>query len=224
MTQKIITIDGPSGAGKGTVSKRLAAQLGYSLLDSGALYRLVALSAQQKNSAISDIEKLVKIAQGLNVSFIPKVDADEVDVFLDGQLVTEKIRAQECGMQASKIAAIPEVRAALLTYQRNFYNGSGLVADGRDMGTTIFPQACLKIFLTASAKERANRRYKQLIEKGISATIGNVLSGVNLRDRQDAERAASPMIPAEDAIIIDSSEMAINEVTESILALYSQNN
>lgn len=224
MTQKIITIDGPSGAGKGTVSKRLAAQLGYSLLDSGALYRLVALSAQQKNSAISDIEKLVKIAQGLNVSFIPKVDADEVDVFLDGQLVTEKIRAQECGMQASKIAAIPEVRAALLTYQRNFYNGSGLVADGRDMGTTIFPQACLKIFLTASAKERANRRYKQLIEKGISAIIGNVLSGVNLRDRQDAERAASPMIPAEDAIIIDSSEMAINEVTESILALYSQNN
>ena len=223
MTQKIITIDGPSGAGKGTVSKRLAAQLGYSLLDSGALYRLVALSAQQKNSAISDIEKLVKIAQGLNVSFIPKVDADEVDVFLDGQLVTEKIRAQECGMQASKIAAIPEVRAALLTYQRNFYNGSGLVADGRDMGTTIFPQACLKIFLTASAKERANRRYKQLIEKGISAIIGNVLSGVNLRDRQDAERAASPMIPAEDAIIIDSSEMAINEVTESILALYSQN-
>lgn len=224
MTQKIITVDGPSGAGKGTVSKRLAAQLGYSLLDSGALYRLVALSAQQKNSAISDVEKLVKIAKELDVSFIPKVDADEVDIFLDGQLVTEKIRTQECGMQASKIAAIPEVRAALLTCQRNFYNGGGLVADGRDMGTTIFPQACLKIFLTASAKERANRRYKQLIEKGISATIGNVLSGVNLRDRQDAERAASPMVPAEDAIIIDSSEMGIDEVTESILALYSQNN
>ncbi len=223
MSQKIITVDGPSGAGKGTVSKILAARLGYSLLDSGALYRLVALSTQQKNSALSDINSLTEIAKGLNVRFAPRIDEDGVDIFLDEQLVTEKIRTQECGMQASKIAAIPEVREALLAYQRAFYDGGGLIADGRDMGIAIFPKARLKIFLTASAEERANRRYQQLIKKGFSASIRNVLSDVSLRDRQDAERSASPMVPAEDAVVIDSSEMGISEVTELILALYYQN-
>ena len=222
MSQKIITIDGPSGAGKGTVSKRVAIQLGYSLLDSGALYRLLALSVLQKKNGLPDIDELLEIAASLDVSFVPQINGDEVDVFLGGQLVTEKIRTQECGMQASKVAAIPAVRTALLNYQRNFYNGSGLVADGRDMGTAIFPQARLKIFLTASAEERANRRYKQLIKKDATATIVNVLSSVNLRDQQDAERSSSPMVPAEDAVIIDSSEMEIGEVAELILSLYSQ--
>lgn len=212
----IITIDGPSGSGKGTISARLALHFGWHLLDSGALYRLVALQALKQCVNETDAEALVRIALGLDVEFIVKQNLD-VDVVLQGKLVNDEIRTEQCGNQASKIAVISEVRSALLQRQRNFHEKPGLIADGRDMGTVVFPQAGTKIYLTASAEERAKRRYKQLKEKGISVSLPLLSEEIKARDERDTSRLVAPLLPAHDALIIDTTGLGIEQVVKTIL-------
>lgn len=212
----IITIDGPSGSGKGTISARLALHFGWHLLDSGALYRLVALQALKQCVNETDVEALVRIALGLDVEFIVKQNLD-VDVVLQGKLVNDEIRTEQCGNQASKIAVISEVRSALLQRQRNFHEKPGLIADGRDMGTVVFPQAGTKIYLTASAEERAKRRYKQLKEKGISVSLPLLSEEIKARDERDTSRLVAPLLPAHDALIIDTTGLGIEQVVKTIL-------
>ncbi|RMG35683.1 MAG: (d)CMP kinase [Gammaproteobacteria bacterium] len=208
----VITIDGPSGSGKGTVSSRVAEALGgWHFLDSGALYRLTGLAVERAGIGFEDPQKAAEIAAHLDVRF------DQDKVFLDGEDVTLAIRTEEAGNRASKVAAMPEVRAALLDWQRQAARPPGLVADGRDMGTTVFPDALLKVFLTASAEERARRRYKQLKEKGISSNIEKLAGEIRERDERDRSRSASPLVPAADALVIDSSDMTIDEVVERIV-------
>ena len=207
----IITIDGPSGSGKGTVTQRVAARLGWRVLDSGALYRLVGHAVDRAGIGFDNDIEISKIALQLDVIF----DSDAV--FLDGEDVSMAIRTETAGNNASKVAAMPGVRAALLDWQRAYAEMPGLVADGRDMGTTVFPSAGVKIFLTASAAERAQRRYKQLKEKGLPANLAALTAEIEERDQRDRNRAASPLVPAADAVEIDSTTLSIDAVVEQVL-------
>lgn len=202
----VITIDGPSGSGKGTLARRLAEQLGYHLLDSGALYRLTALAAQKRNIDL-DAPEVVTVAQTLNVRF----DADGA-AYLDDECVDSVLRTEQTGAMASKIAARPDVRAALLERQRAFAEAPGLVADGRDMGTVVFPDAPAKLFLDASAEIRAERRYKQLIGNGLSANLAALIEEIQARDDRDRNRAVAPLVPAVDALVVDSTQLSIEDV------------
>lgn len=216
-TPVVITIDGPSGSGKGTLSQMLARCLGYHLLDSGALYRLVALTAIKKRIDLSDEQAVSQAAAGLDVIFSLEND-ESAQILLEGVKVTDAIRQEAVSMAASKIAAYPGVRAALLERQRAFATAPGLIADGRDMGTTVFPDAQVKLFLTASAEARAERRYKQLREKGESVEMAELIRDIRERDERDSNRAISPLKPATDAVIIDSTAMTIDDVFTKILA------
>ena len=214
----IITIDGPSGSGKGTISRRVAEQLGWHLLDSGALYRLVGYAGQRKGIADGDEARFAAIAQGLDVRFGADPQGEE-QIWLEGQEVSRSIRTEQAGEGASKVAVMPAVRAALVDRQHAFAIPPGLVADGRDMGTVIFPSAPLKIFLTASADERARRRYKQLKDKGLSANLAALSQEIAERDRRDASRPIAPLKPADDAVIVDSTSMSIDAVVVRVLEL-----
>lgn len=216
----VITIDGPSGAGKGTIAQNVATALEFNILDSGSLYRLTALAAHDDDIDITNETKIADLALNLPVEFIATDNG--LQILLRDEDVTEAIRQEEIGMLASKVAALPKVRVALLERQRSFSAEPGLVADGRDMGTTVFPDALLKIFMTASPEERAERRYKQLKAKGINANIAALVKDLKLRDEQDANRAVSPLKPAEDAILLDTTTMAIEEVTQKVLELVKQ--
>lgn len=217
----MITIDGPSGSGKGTLAQRLAEQLGWHLLDSGAIYRVLALAALHHGVALDDEEGLVPLAAHLDVQFVTN-SQKQIRTILEGEDVSSSIRSEEVGGAASKVAAYPRVREALLRRQRAFRQLPGLVADGRDMGTVVFPEAPVKIFLTASAEERANRRYLQLQSAGASANLAQILADVQARDDRDMNRATAPLRPAEDAKVIDSSALSIDEVLSIILAYASE--
>ena len=214
----IITIDGPSGSGKGTVSRAVAKALGWSLLDSGALYRLVALAGRKAAISLDDAPGLAELAGRIGMRFGADSAADEV-VWLEGQDVTRAIRTEEAGSDASKVAALPEVRAALLDRQRRFAVPPGLVADGRDMGTVVFPHAGLKIFLTASPAERALRRYKQLKEKEVAANLAALSLEIAERDERDSTRAASPLVASTDATVLDTTGMSVDDVVERVLRI-----
>ena len=227
MTIPVITVDGPSGSGKGTICSLLATKLHWNLLDSGALYRLVAFGAAKHHIDYADSEALADYARNLDVRFDvsepnPETGATEVAVILEGAAVGDGIRSEQCGNNASKVAAIPAVRAALLDRQHQFLALPGLIADGRDMGTVVFPDAKLKIYLTASAEERAKRRFKQLKEKGIEATIAGLVQEISERDERDMNRPVAPLKPAEDAHVIDTSSMPVNEVIEHVIELYGR--
>ena len=213
----IITIDGPSGAGKGTVSQVIADKLGWNLLDSGALYRLLALAAAHHGMAMDDADTLKVLAEHLDVQF-RHGENGETEIVLEGENVTQAIRTEVVGNNASKLAAIPEVREGLLLRQHAFAYEPGLVADGRDMGTIVFPDAPVKVFLTASAEERANRRFLQLKAKGESVNIEELVSAIQERDERDANRAVAPLVPAVGALVVDSTDQSIEQVVESILA------
>ena len=212
----VMTIDGPSGSGKGTVSRAAARALGWALLDSGALYRLVALAGRQKGVDLADEPGLARLAHAADMAFGSGSSGEEV-VRLDGKDVTGAIRTEEAGNDASKVAALPGVRAALLERQRRFAVPPGLVADGRDMGTVVFPQAEVKIFLTASAAERAMRRYKQLKEKGVAANLAALSLEIAERDLRDSTRAASPLVASADAVLLDTTGMSVDAVVERVL-------
>lgn len=214
MTVQIITIDGPSGSGKGTLAAKLAAHYQFHLLDSGALYRLLGLSLYQHNlldSLDSALEQCIKIATNLDIKFVT-TETSHPQAQLDGEDVTQIIRTERVGEFASKVAVIPELRAALLERQHAFAQEPGLVADGRDMATAIFPEAQAKIYLTASAESRAARRVKQLQGMGLDVKINDILANIEARDKRDMERTVAPLKPAADAYIIDSSELGIDEV------------
>ena len=212
----IIAIDGPSGAGKGTLSQLVAKHLGYHLLDSGALYRLVALSALNQSANLHDEQAIAEIASQLRVKF--DVAGDSTRIVLDEENVTDAIRHENVSMSASVVAAFPKVRAALLQCQKDFAQAPGLVADGRDMGTTVFPDAQVKIFLTASAEARAERRFKQLQQKGVEVNMAELVSDIKARDDRDTQRATSPLKPADDALVLDSTSLTIEQVLNTILA------
>jgi cytidylate kinase len=214
----VITIDGPGGAGKGTVSMRVAEALGWHILDSGSLYRLTALRAL--NGDVMDERQLAEIAKQLDVMYRPQ--AQQLQIRLEGQDVTDAIRTERVGSMASVVAAMPSVRDALLERQRAFAQAPGLIADGRDMGTVVFPSAGLKIFLTASPEERANRRYKQLKDKGIDANLPDLIAELKLRDERDTRRSTAPLKAATDAIMIDTTTMDIDTVVNRVLRLASQ--
>lgn len=211
----VITIDGPTASGKGTVAHKVADRLGFHLLDSGALYRLTALSALRRGTALNDEHALAKVAEHLTIRF------NGGHVYLGTEEVSHAIRAEEIGNTASRIAALPAVRQALFALQLGFRETPGLVADGRDMGTVIFPSAQLKVFLTASVEARAQRRYKQLIDKGFSANIDDLLEDLQSRDARDTQRAVAPLMPAEDAHLLDTSQMTADEAVEQVLAWYA---
>jgi len=216
----VITIDGPSGSGKGTISRLLARRLGWHFLDSGALYRLVALAAIQHSVPLDDEEMLGILALDLDVRFEEDNEGLEMCIFLEGGEVTKEIRSEVCSLASSQISVFPAVRRALLEKQRAFCKPPGLIADGRDMGTVVFPQAGLKVFLTASQQERANRRYKQLKDKEMDVNLDHLFQEIVARDERDSKRAASPMRPASDAIVLDTTKLSINEVVESILQMW----
>lgn len=208
----IVTIDGPGGSGKGTLSSLVATKLGWHLLDSGALYRIVAVSAQAQVIDLNDESPLVAMISDLQIAFT----GDKVDV--NGNNLSDIIRTEETGAAASKVAALPGVRDAILSLQKSFQCAPGLVADGRDMGTVVFPHSKAKIFLDASAEARADRRYKQLKNKGLSVNLRDLLEQIQERDARDRGRAVAPLKPAADALIIDSTQMTIEEVLETIMA------
>ncbi len=213
----VIAIDGPGGSGKGTICSLLARELGWNLLDSGALYRLVGLAARHHGVALDDEAALVVLAAHLDVQFETSANHHEVSIVLEGEDVTNAIRTEECGSDASVIAAIGSVRDALLERQRAFVSEPGLIADGRDMGTVVFPDAPLKIYLTARAEERANRRYNQLINKGLGASLQAILEDIQVRDARDMNREVAPLKPAKDAISLDTTHLSIEEVLASVL-------
>jgi len=219
----VITVDGPGGAGKGTIAQALAHRLGWHFLDSGALYRLVALAADWHGIDPDDESALVPLAGHLDVRFVaPEEGEEEARVYLEGEEVTSAIRTEAVGAGASRVAALPAVREALLGRQRDFRQHPGLVADGRDMGTTIFPEAPLKLFLTASAEERARRRYNQLSDKGLDVTLAGLAEEIRERDRRDSERSASPLRPAEDAVVVDTTDRDIPAVLARVDDLCQQ--
>ncbi len=220
MSVPVITIDGPSGSGKGTVCRLLARTLGWSLLDSGALYRLVGLAARNHGVDMDNHPALEVLAGHLDVQFEPGDDeGGELRIVLEGDDVTQAVRSEEVGALASQVAAVGAVRAALLARQRAFRIQPGLVADGRDMGTEVFPDAELKVFLTASASERAARRYRQLIAKGDTVSLPRLVSDIEARDRRDTERAVSPLRPSPEAVLLDTTGLGIKEVFEHLLRL-----
>lgn len=216
----IITVDGPSGAGKGTLCYALAEKLGFALLDSGAIYRVTALAALKRAVDLNDEFQLAELARNLNIEFLP-VDG-EVNIMLDGMNVSSLIRTQEVAEAASKIAVFPQVRAALLQLQQDFAKNEGLIADGRDMGTVVFPNAQVKLFLDASAEERAKRRYKQLQNKGINGNFAQILAEIQERDFRDRNREVAPLKPADDALLLDSTTLSIDEVIAQALAYIQQ--
>ncbi|QSP94164.1 (d)CMP kinase [Marinobacter salinisoli] len=218
----VITVDGPGGSGKGTVTQMLAKRLGYHLLDSGALYRLTALAAERQGVALDDEVGLIRVAASLDVAFEPTPPGEPARVVMAGVDVTSDIRTEVCGNNASKVAVMQPVRDALLQRQRDFRQAPGLVADGRDMGTVVFPDAPVKIFLTASAEERAQRRYLQLKDAGVSVTIDALLKEIKARDDRDMNRSAAPLKPADDAQVIDSTGLSIEEVLGRCMAAAGQ--
>lgn len=220
MKNFIITVDGPSGAGKGTLCHALAEKLGFDFLDSGAIYRITALAAVKSGTALDDEDSLAEIGRNLDVKFIPK--DGEVNVILNGENVGDQIRTAEAGQNASKVAVFPKVREALLQRQRDFSLDRGLIADGRDMGTVVFPDAQVKLFLDASAEERTKRRVKQLQEKGFNANFDEILAEIKERDYRDRNRAVAPLVPAKDALLLDSTDLSIDEVIEQALNHISQ--
>jgi len=217
----VLTVDGPSGSGKGTVGVRIAQQLGWHFLDSGALYRLVGLAATRAGTSFADEAGVAQLARNMDVSF-RIAGSGEVRALLAGADVGDEIRTEDAGSWASQVATSPGVRAALLERQREFRRSPGLVADGRDMGTTVFPEATLKIYLTASPEIRAQRRYKQLMDKGFDVNLPRLLDEIRSRDARDAGREASPLKPAADAVVIDTSELSIDEVVTRIRSLLQQ--
>ena len=207
----VIAIDGPSASGKGTVASRVAQKLGFHYLDSGALYRLVALAADRSGIPLDDEARLARLASGLDVRFAGS------EIWLDKECVTENVRTEACGNGASRVAALPAVREALLARQRAFRQAPGLVADGRDMGSVVFPDAATKIFLTASAQIRADRRYKQLKEKDLHASIENILQDIMQRDERDSARSVAPLQKCADASLLDTTSLTINEAVDEVL-------
>ena len=219
----VITIDGPSGSGKGTISQIVAQRLGWNLLDSGALYRLLALAARQAGIPLDNEAALAVLAKKLDVQFVAGTEGQppaQNQVMLEGQDVGALLRSEQCGNDASKIAALPAVREALLDRQRAFRAPPGLVADGRDMGSVIFPDANLKIFLTASAERRALRRHKQLKDKGVDVKIPDLVEEIAERDKRDSTRSVAPMAPARDAVVLDSSDLSIEQVVARVMDLW----
>ena len=215
----VLTIDGPSGSGKGTISRLVAEQLGWHLLDSGAIYRAVGYAAGMAGIDLADAEAVTRMAESARIVFRAPKDGGETRVVVNGHDATDEIRTETAGAAASAIAAWPSVRSALFDKQRSFRKGPGLVADGRDMGTVIFPDAGHKVFLTASADERAERRYKQLKDKGVSVTIDGLLREILARDARDAQRTVAPLRPADDAVLIDTTGLFIDAVVDRVLAL-----
>lgn len=213
---RVITIDGPSGSGKGTVCQLLASKLGYHYLDSGALYRVLALAARHHKVDWDNVDELAILAAHMDITFESRVEGEPPEIILEGEVVTDRIRTEELGEGASRVAAFPKVRAALLERQRAFAKLPGLVADGRDMGTVVFPDADVKIFLTASTDERAKRRHKQLIDKGESVSLADLVEMVRLRDERDSTRDVSPLVPASDAVIVDTMGKDVYEVLEAV--------
>lgn len=211
----VIAIDGPSGSGKGTIAQALARQLGWHRLDSGALYRSVGLAGQKSGIVLTDADALAAMTRSLDLAFV--ADDSGESVILEGQDVSDAIRTEEAGAAASAVAAQPAVRAALLERQRAFARPPGLVADGRDMGTVVFPAAILKVFLTASPAARAERRHKQLIEKGISVSLRDLSKGISDRDERDASRPVAPLRPADDARVLDSTDLRPGQVVQQVL-------
>lgn len=216
----VITIDGPSGAGKGTVSTQLAKELGWNFLDSGAIYRVLAIASVHHQIASDDESALLPLASSLDVNFETTDSGSKI--VLEGEDVTYSIRTEEIGSIASQIASLPRIREALLRRQRAFKDAPGLVADGRDMGTVVFPNADVKIFLTASAEERAQRRYKQLKERGHDVNIARLLTDIQARDERDANRKVAPLAPADDALVLDSTHLDVNQVIEKVKKFISE--
>lgn len=219
MQVPVLTIDGPSGAGKGTVSRSVAKKLGWNYLDSGSIYRSLAIAVLQKNANLNNITAIVDVARSMDLAFECN---EELIVKLNGVDITSQLGTEATGNVASVIAALPEVRQVLLQKQKDFKQPPGLVADGRDMGTVVFPEAEIKVFLTASAGERAKRRYKQLMEKGIDVNIQQITREIEERDCRDKERKTAPLAQADDALFLDSSEMTIKEVIDKVLSLVPQ--
>ena len=215
----VLAIDGPSGVGKGTVARIMAQKLGWHLLDSGAIYRAFALAVDARNIDVTDEPALEEIANNLDLTFKAEADSELVSVYLDGEDVSKVLRTEQTGEMASKIASIGVVRAALLKRQQAFAKAPGLVADGRDMGTVVFADAPFKVFLTASAQERANRRLKQLQKQGSEGIISQILADVVARDERDSSRKHSPLKPAKDALIIDTTELSIDKVITQVSEL-----
>ena len=219
MSVPVLTIDGPSGVGKGTVARVIAQQQGWHLLDSGAIYRAFALAVDSRSIDISNEAALEEIAKNLDLSFKTHKDSELVSVYLDDQDVSKVLRTEQTGEMASKIASIGVVRAALLKRQQDFAIAPGLVADGRDMGTVVFEKAAFKVYLTASAEERANRRLKQLQAQGSEGIISQILAEVEARDARDSSRKHSPLKPAKDALVIDTTELSLDEVIAQVSEL-----
>jgi cytidylate kinase len=217
MPPPVLTVDGPSGAGKGAVSAAVAARLGWHLLDSGAVYRAVALAALDRGLSADDDAALLALCHGLDLDFRPGPDG--IEAVLDGRPVGDRLRSEPVSLMASQVASKPAVREALLGLQRRFRRPPGLVADGRDMGTVVFADAPIKVFLDASIEERARRRHKQLKEKGESVKFSRLFRDLAARDRRDRERSVSPTVPAEDAVVLDSTELSLEQVVDRILAL-----
>jgi cytidylate kinase len=218
----IITVDGPSGVGKGTVCKHLSKVLGFHLLDSGALYRVLALAAGRHNVELENEEAIVALAAHLDVQFEVNPNSELVSVILESEKVDSLLRTEDMGTKASIIAKFPRVREALLRRQRAFLTEPGLVADGRDMGTIVFPKAEIKFFLDASVEERAKRRHKQLLESGVDASIRALSDDIQQRDERDRNRPVAPLVPAEDAVIIDTTTLSISEVIDFIMKIVNE--